>query len=279
MKRIILIYALTLICPIYTISQNADNRYITTLNELFKRIIDTNSDTARISLNDSVYNVMDRLIADDQSSSLPFDSVKYIGKVLASDGNITLYSWMIPLKESTIYNALFLNRNGDKSYLTRISSSEQIDEKKTYTPETWYGALYYSVIPFKVDKHTYYTLLGWRNRQVTRQKVIDIIRFDGSEPTLGLPVFEYKSIDYYNTGKEIEDTKSRIVFDFDRRVSMYLEYNASKKRIECDNLSPMEVVDGKILSYGPDFSINAYRMKKGKWIFTEDIKVKGKRRK
>lgn len=97
MKRIILIYALTLICPIYTISQNADNRYITTLNELFKRIIDTNSDTARISLNDSVYNVMDRLIADDQSSSLPFDSVKYIGKVLASDGNITLYSWLIPL--------------------------------------------------------------------------------------------------------------------------------------------------------------------------------------
>jgi len=51
---------------------------------------------------------MDRLIADDQSSSLPFDSVKYIGKVLASDGNITLYSWLIPLKEATIYNALFL---------------------------------------------------------------------------------------------------------------------------------------------------------------------------
>ena len=60
---------------------------------------------------------------------------------------------------------------------------------------------------------------------------------------------------------------------------MYLEYNTSKKRIECDNLSPMEVVDGKILSYGPDFSINAYRMKKGKWIFTEDIKVKGKKQK
>ena len=102
MKRIILICALTLICPIYTISQNADNRYITTLNELFKRIIDTNSDTARISLNDSVYNVMDRLIADDQSSSLPFDSVKYIGKVLASDGNITLYSWLTRPEERRV---------------------------------------------------------------------------------------------------------------------------------------------------------------------------------
>lgn len=249
--------------------------YVEEINRLFDKIIKEKNDKNRILLNDSVYAVLERVLRQSNSFVLPFDSVRYIGKVVASDRAVAVYSWMVPLNEQTIYNAVFQKSDGYFFSMKKISSTEGVVEQQLYYPENWYGALYYDIIPFKVDKQNLYVLLGLRNRQVANQKVIDVLNFYDIEPILGFPVFEKKEYsDRYR--KNIKVVRGRVVFEFDNRVAMYLGYNAEKKQLEFDNLSPMEVEDGKVVSYGPDFSVNAYRLKNGKWIFVDDIKVNNK---
>lgn len=250
--------------------------YETRLNALFRRVIDTQSDEQRIAINDTITTILYSLAETDPQWNISFDSIRYIGRVVASDQTIALYSWVVPLNGLTIYNALLQLNSGGMKLLKTTSSTETIDKLQIYTADNWYGALYYGLIPFKSNKNTYYAILGWRNRQEAHQKVIDILSFEGGEVTLGKPLFEHIHIDDY-TGEKRSELKTRAVFEFDSRVSMYLEYNAQKRRIEFDNLSPMEVVDGIILSYGPDFSMNAYRLRHNKWLFVEDIKVKSKK--
>lgn len=257
-------------------AQIADNEcYVEKINTLFEKIIKEENDRNRITLNDSVYAVLEGVLRQNNSFALPFDSVRYIGKVVAADYAVAVYSWMVPLKGQTIYNVVFQKSDGYFFSMKKISSTEGVVEQQLYYTDNWYGALYYDIIPFKVDKQTLYVLLGLRNRQVANQKVIDVLNFYDLEPIFGFPVFEKKEYsERYR--KNIKVTRGRVVFEFDSRVAMYLGYNADKKQLEFDNLSPMEIEEGKVVSYGPDFSVNAYRLKSGKWIFVDDIKVQNK---
>ncbi len=278
MKLKHLIFIIFILCGKSVTAQIANEQeFQDKLNTLFQHIINAQNDEQRIAINDTVTTLLHSMAEADPQWNISFDSIRYVGRIIASDKNIALYSWVVPLDSSTIYNAIFQHIDSNIQVLKTISSTETISENQIYTAQTWYGALYYGLIPFKVNKTTHYALLGWRNTLSENQKIIDIISFEGEELALGMPLFEHTKTDSY-TGKARTTTKTRAIFAFDSRVSMYLEYNAQKRRIEFDNLSPMVVIDGQIISYGPDFSMNAYRLKHGKWLFEEDIKVKGKKR-
>ena len=254
MKTQLLLVYCCLLCSIRVFTQNANTTdYTLLINALFLKIKqDTNCTENRAALNDSICMVMMKTLKQNEANafSLPFDSVR------------------------NIYNVVFQRADGYSFLLRKTVGKEPVDEYKIYD-NSWYGALYYSITPFKSRGVTFYALLGSRSVGDFNQKIIDILNFSEEEPILGLPVFVKTSYDEYSKRRQTT-VKSRTVFEFDKRVSMYLEYDKAKKQFEFDNLSPMEVVDGKVLSYGPDFSFNAYRFKGGRWVFVEDINVKGK---
>ena len=278
MKTKLLLVSCCLLCSIRVFTQNSNTTdYALRINALFQKIKqDTNYTENRAALNDSICMVMMKTLKQNEANvfSLPFDSVRNIGKVVSADKAICLYSWVVPLRERNIYNVVFQRADGYSFLLRKTVGKEPVDEYKIYD-NSWYGALYYSITPFKSRGVTFYALLGSRSVGDFNQKIIDVLNFSEEEPILGLPVFVKTSYDEYSKRRQTT-VKSRTVFEFDKRVSMYLEHDKAKKQFEFDNLSPMEVVDGKVLSYGPDFSFNAYRLKGGRWVFVEDINVKGK---
>ena len=50
------------------------------------------------------------------------------------------------------------------------------NNNKKLNYKNWYGCLYYDIIPIKVGKEKYYTLLGWDgNNKNTTKKIIDVV--------------------------------------------------------------------------------------------------------
>lgn len=146
-----------------------------------------------------------------------------------------------------------------------IDKTEEIrnPEAAGLTPSKWYGAHYYEIVKVKRRKKTYYTLLGWKgNDRLTTKKVIEVFRFSAKdELQLGDNVFDM-------AGK----SPKRVIFEYAAEVSMSLKYDPQQKRIIFDHLSPRSSdLAGQFQFYSPDLSYDAFRLKKGKWKFEEDI--------
>lgn len=250
--------------------------YTDRINSIFLRIkADTIEETLR-QRNDSILFLVREVAEQEGSFHWGLDSLRFMKKFVADDRQMALYSWVVPMGESRrLYNAVFQTAEGETYTLKQTADTSYIPKNQLYAKD-WYGALYYEIIPFKSEKRTLYALIGWRELADRQQKVVDILDVSSGELLLGQPLFLHTEEDFY--GKEHTITQNRLIFEYDKRVTMFLSYNKRKKRLELDNLSPMEVVDGKVLSYGPDFSVNAYRLRKGRWVFVEDIKVKNRAR-
>ncbi len=255
-------------------SQNID--WELRINQLFLKLGEVINDKEKLALSDSILQSLYDGLQEDNSFYNDFDTIKHIGKIRSDDNKICLYSWLIPLSDKTCYFAVFQTVEGECYTLKKLlDTSDNVIPVGKLSAEQWYGALYYDIVPFRIKKQSYYALLGWRKFPSFQQKMIDILDLSEQELRLGLPIVEINRPKYDKTA-EIE-LKNRIVFEYDSRITMFLDYNYRKNRIEFDNLSPMEVVDGHILSYGADFSFNCYKFKREKWVFVEDIKVKGRR--
>lgn len=246
--------------------------YTERINSIFLRVKEEKSKEALLRKNDSILLIIREIAEQEGSFDWELDSLKFMKKFVADDRQMALYSWVVPMGESSrLYNAVFQTAEGETYTLKQIADTSYIPKNQLYAKD-WYGALYYEIIPFKSEKRTLYALVGWRELADRQQKVVDVLDVSSGELLLGQPLFVHTEEDFY--GEKHTITQNRLVFEYDKRITMFIKYNKRKNRIELDNLSPMEVVDGKVLSYGPDFSVNAYRLKKGRWIFVEDIKVK-----
>lgn len=244
------------------------------INSLFDKIISAKNDTVSLICNDSIKLVLDDILQKENSFFVDFENVTHLGKITSSDRQVNIFTWNIPLEARTLFNGFIQLADGTLFTLESKTSFKPL-ENNQYGTTNWYGALYYGIVPFKnVAKETCYALAGWSiYKPDTNVKVIDILSFDEENiPVLGLPQFEVKDED----GNKKDFLKSRIVFEYDSQTVMYLEYNTQKKRFEFDHLSPMKVIDGKIISYATDLSIDGYKFKKDKWFYLDDLKFKNR---
>lgn len=132
----------------------------------------------------------------------------------------------------------------------------------TFTPAGWYGCLYYRIIPFERDKVRYYVLLGYNaENSMLNTKVADILDLSGPEPRLGLPVF---------TGQE--DAKSRLMITYADVSPARMFFDAQLEGIVYDHLEVLPGVGsgGEALPV-PDGSMEAWLLKKGNWVYKEEV--------
>ena len=94
------------------------------------------------------------------------------------------------------------------------------------------------------------------------------ITFDGKgNASFGKMVFEKK-------GKN----DSRIVLEYSAEAKITLNYDEASQRIVFDHLSPIEPGYKDIrVYYGPDFTYDAYLLKKGIWYLEENIDARNAR--
>lgn len=232
---------------------------------MFEQLI-VATDTAEMrTINDSIRNVLTEKLKSEDSFATPFDSVRFLGRVVSDDGKISIYSWNYVYNRFRFaYNCIIQTVDGEMFYFSQKEPFKPDEYEPSDTAAPWYGALYYDLVPFERDGEVSYLCFGWsRHRRTTQLKMVDVLSFVNGKPRFGMPIFKD------NSGM----VKCRLIYEYDGQVQMSLEYDKRKKRILVDHLSPMRqnMFGDKV--YAPDMSVDAYYRKGNYWIIKEDVKV------
>lgn len=198
--------------------------------------------------------IPDLLKATEFGSLQKKNPVKYLGYKYCSNSETELFSWSIPLTTGLAYYNWFRFKEGNKVYLLRTLPGEKNDIPPYY---------FYDLLAFRSDRQTYFVLLGWAQNRESNKKAICIARFDKG----GRINFKSQLI---RRGKK---RASSFVFEYAKDGGMMLKHDKKGKRIIFDHLVPIDKkFEGFFMFYGPDGSNDALILKRGEWLYEENVK-------
>jgi len=240
--------------------------------QIAPQVLRAEGDSARMAANGAFIALFEKALADPKSLEYPFDSLVTISKLRPDDKSFRLFSWNMPRDNGSYsyfgYVQLKVPKTGEYKWVKLVDQSDQIQtpESRFLNSKNWFGTHYYAIIQTSYKKQKFYTLLGVDfNNRSTRKKIIDCIIIDKyGGVSFGDNIFDYN-----------KKSPKRIVFEYSAQASMSVRYNDDKGMIIYDHLSPMrEGLEGQYQFYGPDFTYNALKFKKGKWVEIVDIDAK-----
>jgi hypothetical protein len=255
---------ISIITTFLLININIFAQDINIVNQIFINISKERSDSVKMLMNDSIKQILTDFIENKDAVFSDFKEIKHIGKISSKDNLVTVYSWNIPLQNSSFFNCIIEQAEDNLHYLAQKNPYKPTENQTVYS-NNWYGALYYRIVPFKYHDRTLYILAGMGEyRPETRIKMLETLDFIDDKPVFGEPVF-------FNNKKIL---LSRVIFEYSRVSSMYLEYNEQKKRFEFEHLSPLKSEDGESEDFFTDMSVDGYKLDDNRWLFVEDLNVK-----
>lgn len=316
-----LILSLGIIC--ITIPSSAQE--LRSLNELEhllkktgKRILSDSTDESRERASIEFRSLLREALEDVDSYDYMFDSVTNLNRTYAPDDNFKLYCWVLPKVDNSEvkYFGFVQYRNKKNLVLEELKDkAEDLEEpdQKRLNSYNWYGALYYKIIPNKVNGKMVYTLLGWRQKgNKTTQKIVEILTLRDGKIGFGTPIIKvekhYKTrfIMEYNSNvyamlKYIEDkemlklaipTESYInsntgnmkdaMKNDPRKNTEKTQKEITYKKIKTgmivmDHVGPLrKEFTGNYSEYGPDFSYDGLLFENEKWIFYPSVDIRSK---
>lgn len=251
--------------------QDSINLFEIKIQKQFNALPNTPSTIERARLNDTILFLFEKVLQLDKSFFYPFDSLKNIGKLESDDRQLKIYTWNLPLengKHNYFGYIQYYNKNLKKYQIFQLRNNPEAIENADqviFDYKHWQGALYYEIVTVKKDGKTYYTLLGFDFNDIfTSKKIIEVLSFNELEnPEFGAPLFQYE-----------KPQQTRIIFEYSSRASMSLRYDAKRKMIVFDHLSPSQPsYEGKFRFYGPDFSYDGLRFENGFWQLQKNINI------
>lgn len=226
------------------------------------------SDDIKTSLNEKFIEVFTDELSSQNSFDNLFTSLKSVSVQTSPDKSFRIFTWFVLQKNG--YQTFGLVQTTSKKLKTPVvtrlyDQGEDLRsaQYKTLNAKTWFGALYYDMIPFKIKGKKYCMLLGFNpGNGLSHKKVIDIVQIMANgQPRFGAPIFE-------------KDKKmaNRIILEYDARAKVSLRYNDNSKMVVFDHLMPQrpELID-QYQYYVPDLSYDAFELKKNAWVYNPDI--------
>lgn len=223
----------------------------------------------RLKANYQFIRLLVQTLKIDNSYQFPFDSLQVISIVEPEDKAFRIFSWQVQLDKATYrhFGCIQMNQPDLKMQaFVDMSDSLSIPQDTILDKNTWFGAVYYQI---KMQKHRgkkYYTLFGFdAHEPFSSRKIIDVLTLDKKKNNLqfGAAIFQTP-----------EGLKNRMVYEFKKRVAVTVAYSEQDKIILLDHLAPSENgFENMYFNYVPDGTYNAFRWKKGKWNFEENINL------
>ncbi len=271
-----LAFFLLLSCSVFAQAKSGAERQLkrSTLQDslvsLSKKFVNHELEPERYNANYQFIKTLVSALKEPRSFDLSFDSLSAISIQTSPDKQFRIFSWHIMNDDGSyrFYGSIQLNTADGKLKLFPLLDNTALikhPEDTTCTPDTWYGAQYYQIIPVNTSsKQVYYTLLGWKgSSSKSTKKVIDILYFKDGNAYFGLPVF---------TGKTHDQEEKRIVFEYSRQVSMHLNFIPDQQKIVFDHLVPMDTKSKEDFSkYVPDMTFDGFQLSNGLWKFQENL--------
>src|SRR5687768_4357831 len=223
-------------------------------------MVNADRDEHRMKAHDIFKSSLQSLLASQDSYSVSLDSIPWIS-VLPGE-NFRMITWQLR------------KTNDEYTYGGYIQWPEKIVELKdtrpwvngslrnTFSPGSWYGALYYNLMPFQCGQETAYILFGFNaENSLINTKVVDVLDLSGDDPKFGMPVFIQK-----------EDQQTRLILTYADASSVQLFYDPELNAIVHDHLENLPGVgpNGEIVAVS-DGSQEGWFLKNGKWIYQETV--------
>lgn len=218
----------------------------------------------------SFIKTLARALKVEDSFYHPFDSLQSISFQYPADSSFRVITFQlyVDVNEYRYYGAIQKNSSELQLY-PLVDRSHEIDyaEKRTLTPDRWYGALYYNIKQFETPDGPKYLLFGFDGHSFwQRQKLVDVLYFDEEgQPKFGAPVFV--DID----PRMGERTRKRILLNYSANASITLNFNTDEDMIIYDNLAPMKGEYGQGETFIPDGTYRGYQLKDGLWVGVEKV--------
>jgi hypothetical protein len=232
----------------------------------------TAEDSSKIAAAINLENMLSEFYTNEENFELELDSVPFLGQLASPDGVVKMSCWNVAFEDGSFQYHCVMRHRPDKKSVTVTVFEDTEDweriERKPIRPNKWYGALYYNILSDKHRGKTYYTILGWDGKDnITNRKVVDVVTFQGKSVILGSSIFKDKD----------ERPAHRIVYEYANDVSMALNWDENEKMIIMDHLAPEDSrFEGQYQFYGPDFSYDALKFKKGEWELITDVFAKNR---
>jgi hypothetical protein len=238
------------------------------LRLLFKELADAGVKDSQHVINNRIIKILGDILMLPGSVGYGFEQLSSLGKATSPDSLLRLYTWNTALSPMEYKYYGFVQKVDRESneislfFLDHSPSSRKGLEDEIFTPETWYGSLYYQIHQVEHSGKTMYTLIGFDfNNIFTNIKVVDILTFDEGVPLFGAPVFRFS-----------DGIRHRAVFEYSSKVVMFLRYIPDAGMIIYDHLSPSAPrFKGQFRYYGPDFSYDALKFENGWWVYIPEV--------
>lgn len=210
-------------------------------------------------------------LLNPESIDYPFSRLTQVSKLQPPNKRFRIFTWFtVHPRGYKAHGIIQINEAKIKSNQV-VMLSEPTDAIKSISYKTldashWMGMVYYDLIPVIQGKNSYYILLGFHgNDGLTHKKCIDVITVSQNGTVkFGAPVF-----------MQDQRTAHRVIFEYRANAKMSLRYNEKNKMLVFDHLSPENPsLKGQYQHYVPDFSYDAFKLEKGKWVYKPDIYTK-----
>jgi len=231
------------------------------LLSLGQKIFDNRAEVERIESNFLFVKTLVSALKEPNSYFFDFDKLKMISAIRSPDDKFRVFSWNVPLHDgSYLYYGAIQHKSGTLKLIPLLDKTFEIKDvnRAVVRSDTWYGAQYYQIIPFKPNS---YLLLGWKGHHMDyTYKLIEVLNFSPTgEVMFGAPVFSDDS------------SLMRKVFSYARQATMLLQYDPQNQRIEFDHLIPLQ--GGKPHQMVPDLTHDAYQITPTQLIYKEDVVI------
>jgi len=219
----------------------------------------------RMEANGNFVKLLGRTLKQPDGFQFNLDTLKNVSCIYDPENNFRIITWMFLGYEGGYRHFGCLQFRENNRIIPFSDRTEYISlpEDTFLSPQKWFGATYYQMVPSGKKK---YLLIGFNKTEpFMNQKVLEILDLSNPlQPIFGAPVF--------STDSAQKIFHYRKVFQYSVMASMILRFEEKEKKILLDHLVPVEErFKGMYFNYIPDGSLDAFRLKKGKWIFIENV--------
>ncbi|MEO5906218.1 MAG: hypothetical protein ABIQ11_05800 [Saprospiraceae bacterium] len=228
-------------------------------------MVNADQDEHRVRAHQVFVESISNLMAQPGSFNFSFEKIPWISELQAD--KLRIVTWQLRISDQEYKYGGFIQTPEKLIELKDSRPWINGSQTATYTAVSWYGALYYEMIPFQSGGKDFYLLLGFNaENDKVNTKVADILDLTGQDPVLGVPLF---------VGKE--ETQTRLMLTYADVASVHLNYDSTARAIIHDHLESLSGAgpSGEILVVS-DGSQEAWYLKDDKWQYLEeynDIKV------
>lgn len=226
----------------------------------------------RIKAHQSLYPKLLEFLKSDSSYQADLKELKWLSILNSEDKSFRVITWQ--LKESpTSYKYFgFIQRASNPSEIIILNDESDELNDVAYTEldkDSWFGAVYYNMMPFKSKDGDVYLLFGFNGKDgYNNSKLLDVLYFSEGEPIFGQAIFNQ------TPEKTIRpDRHYRIKLDYAYTSIVNMNWSDDYNMIIHDHLIPLmsQNEESNEPSYVSDGSYVGYKSEDGEWKFVEKI--------